>query len=305
MKTKLLIPLLLISNWCVSQLWAPVGAEWYYDLTFAFHRDIDYAKVYCDSTILLNGENCQRINIDLCVCNNHFCKKLYTYKRQDTIFFYNEDVDSFEVLYNFNSQPGDFWQIRMKDLDNIIDTVTIVVDSIGIRNVNNKIFKSLYVSYNYEFKFGGGTTFSYIDKSEIVESLGDINLVINILRKRSFVCDDSNLHSLRCYKDSLVGLYSTGIRKTCDYTYKWTGVEQNSSDSSAFVYPNPVSNILKFQSEYLSTYNYEVFDIKGSIIKKGFSNEIDFTNFDQGIYILKLIGADKQVTIKKIIKHVP
>lgn len=305
MKTKLLIAFLLISNWCFSQLWAPVGAEWYYDLTFAFHRDIDYARVYCDSTILFYGKNCQKINIDLCVCNNHFCKKLYSYKSQDTIFFYNEDVDSFEVLYNFNSQPGDFWQIRMKDFNNIIDTVTVVVDSIGFRNVNNKIFKSLYVSYNYEFKFRGGSTFSYIDKSEIVESLGDINLVINILRKSSFVCDDSNLYSLRCYKDSLVGLYSTGLRKTCDYTYKWVGIDDNSNPENILIYPNPASNILHIQSQYLSANHYELNDITGSTIREGFGNEIDLTNVDPGTYILKIQSSDKRFKIEKIIKHIP
>lgn len=310
MPIKLIFPFLLISNWCICQLWSPVGAEWYYDITYAFHGDIDYHKVYCDSSILIKGKNCQKINIDYCACNNYYCKKLYTYKSQDTIFFYNEDVDTFEVLYNFNSQPGSFWQIRMKDVHNIIDTVTIVVDSIGSRNVNNRNFKSLYVSYYYKFKYSVGSTYSYIDKSEIVESLGDINLVINILSKSSFICDESILSSLRCYKDSLVGLYSTGVRETCDFRYKWVGIEDNLKSNNIFIYPNLVSDNLNIylNDEDVQDRRYQIkcLDQNGKmVLSKEFSGQrsmIDLSLLTSGLYFYLISDSYKVIHFGRYIK---
>ena len=56
------ITLFIFSLKALSQEWAPVGAEWYYDKTYAFSGNINYEYVYCDSIVSFHDIDCKRIN---------------------------------------------------------------------------------------------------------------------------------------------------------------------------------------------------------------------------------------------------
>ena len=93
MRTKFIVILIFISSLTFGQKWSPIGAEWYYDITYAFSGDIDFHKVYCDSIVKFKGKDCNKINIDFGACNTHFSNKLYTYDLNDTVYFYNSDIE--------------------------------------------------------------------------------------------------------------------------------------------------------------------------------------------------------------------
>ncbi len=269
MKTKFIAILISLSGLIYGQDWSPVGAEWYYDITYASMGDIEYHKVYCDSIINIKGKECKKINIDFVACNNHFNQKIYTYNNQDTIYFYNPDIDDFEVLYNFNSKQGDSWQIKTKDRNNIIDTVVVSIDSIGTKDINGKKLKELFVSYKYNYKLSINQVQSYQESSTILESLGDLNFIININDKYRGVCDINFIHSLRCYEDTVLGFYSSGLRDSCTYSYKWTSINSNQTFNYLYVYPNPTDGILLIHSEYKNKTHYDLFDLNGFFLKSG------------------------------------
>ena len=69
-------------------------------------------------------------------------------------------------------------------------------------------------------------------------------------------------------------------------------------DAALSVSPNPVSNVLTIstsaQPEILEVYN-----TNGQLINKSpFTNTIDFSNFNGGIYIIKVIKGEKSSSVK-------
>jgi hypothetical protein len=306
MRTKFLLFLIFLCSNIFGQEWSPVGTKWYYDITYAWGRDIDYHEVYCDSSVNIKGIDCKRINIDYYACNNHFSEKLYTYESFDTIYFYNQDIDNFEILYNFNAIAGDSWQIRTKDHEDKIDTVEIKVDSTGMININDKQLKKLYVTYKYNYKHSSSDWIeTYQDRSTIIESLGDINFLININDKYRGVCDIDFIHSLRCYEDTVLGYYSTGYRDSCTYTYKWTSINNKSVSNILKVYPNPFNNVLTISNDFDENIYYEIYSFNGLLIKSGTENEIDLSYVKYGVYILRAKINNENIKSIKIIKHLP
>jgi hypothetical protein len=301
MKTKLLLVLLIaLPVLMQGQEWAPIGAEWHYDITYAFSGDIDYQRVYCNSIVNVKGIDCKEINIDYCACNNHFCKKLYTYQADDTIFFYNPDVDTFQILYNFNASPNDTWTITYKDLDERFDTVTIQVDSVLPITINSRVLKKQYVTYYYDYKTDTDKGFG--ERSVIIETLGDMNFLINIHDMYYSLCDDDNINGLRCYKDPQFGFYSSDLRTSCDYTYKWTST-QDLSISYLEPFPNPVLDYLKISIDDKSDIFYELFEVDGQLIKSGNDNIVDMREYLPGLYFIKIYENNKTMKTYKILKH--
>ena len=69
------------------------------------------------------------------------------------------------------------------------------------------------------------------------------------------------------------------------------------------VYPNPVDDILTIFSSNNSISYIEIFDILGKkIYNHTYTDTIDVSSFPEGLYILKLYDANKQVSVFKIIK---
>jgi hypothetical protein len=303
MKKIILIILILIPTSILGQKWSPIGAEWYYDVTYAFDRSIDYHKVYCDSIIKIKNINCRRINIDYGACNNHFRNKIYTYDHNDTVYFYNTDIDSFEILYNFNSVKGDSWIISTKYPDKPRDTIVVVVDSVDYIGINAHNLKRLYVTYNHLNFYAKGDT--YKTKSTIVQVLGDTKLLINITDRLIGVCDMNFLLSLRCYNDSILGFYTTGLRDSCSYKYDWLSIDSLQQSNDLTIYPNPTKGIIMISNQNYKIINYELIDIQGLVLKRGRDNKIDLSSFKVGIYFLRLTINNNRSKVLKLVKHLP
>ena len=68
-----------------------------------------------------------------------------------------------------------------------------------------------------------------------------------------------------------------------------------------YLYPNPVSNILNINTD-LTDYTVEIYTISGQLIKTDENiKTFDFSNFNSGLYILKLI-TNTGYKVFKIIK---
>lgn len=113
------------------------------------------------------------------------------------------------------------------------------------------------------------------------------------------------LNSLRCYEDSELGFYNTGLRDSCDYTYVWVSIQQSPTASDINVYPNPFETKLFIEARDNNYLNYEIFDLRGSLLKQGRETDIDLSNLQNGIYFLKATIKNRQCKMIKIIKHLP
>ena len=71
-------------------------------------------------------------------------------------------------------------------------------------------------------------------------------------------------------------------------------------ESNLKVYPNPVKNNLHIDYS-LPIESVEIFNILGKLVHTGINKDIDFTNYINGVYFIK-IRTEKGIITKKIIK---
>lgn len=74
-------------------------------------------------------------------------------------------------------------------------------------------------------------------------------------------------------------------------------IEDNIEDVT-YLYPNPVNNILNINTTH-NEYKIEIYTISGQLLLSDKNTKtIDFSNFNSGIYLLKIISVNKSKTFK-------
>lgn len=195
----------------------------------------------------------------------------------DKIFYYSNDSARFLLLYDFTKQAGDSFQVEgYYSAAASGAPLMAYVDSAGTAIINGVSLKFVFTHDN------DGLFFNFYGGFERIGS-GYWMFPIN--------CNQLN-GPLRCYSDTLIGLYETGEAPTCDWV---TSVSEiNSSNQSIEIFPNPSSGIfnLQFQNSSLVK-SIDVINVFG---KKIFSsNRISDSQFvlnlstqPNGIYFLQL-----------------
>jgi lipoprotein NlpI len=69
-----------------------------------------------------------------------------------------------------------------------------------------------------------------------------------------------------------------------------------------YIHPNPAKNSIKIENYEYSNFNYEIYNYSAQLIKTGVSieNNIDVTNLDEGLYVLKILNSDAPQEFKLI-----
>jgi Secretion system C-terminal sorting domain len=300
---KNILTFLLFEIICISvfsQDWAPIGAKWYYDEQFASSGDIDYIKYTSEKDTIVNGQSCRKIN------KRH---DLYCYERpeielmfskNDSVFFYDPKLDTFQLLYNFNAIKNDSWFFSFKEVPiGRIDTVNIVVDSIGSMIANTKILKILYVTYTIKFE---STSIQY--PSRIIEKIGDASFMFRFYPSINIACDMNYTNGIRCYEDPAFGNYHFLSMDSCTYTYKWTEIKSKKINK-IIVYPNPSNKTIQIAGLNQAKY-YQMSDINGKLIKSDIilDSQIVIKDLLDGFYILSITDKNGLPILKeKIIKN--
>ena len=83
------------------------------------------------------------------------------------------------------------------------------------------------------------------------------------------------------------------------YSNQYLSVEDTSS-RRAVVFPNPVSQLLTIESNFLD-YKTTIYTIQGELVLETISSTIDFSSLPIGVYFLQ-IGNERGKEIHKIIK---
>ena len=92
---------------------------------------------------------------------------------------------------------------------------------------------------------------------------------------------------------NLIGLHTEASLGTTSFT-----------DTNSFVvYPNPVNDVLHFQSNEFSLIKaIKIYDLQGKLILEVKNNTINVSNLSKGLYLVKILTGDREFT-KKIIKE--
>ena len=98
-------------------------------------------------------------------------------------------------------------------------------------------------------------------------------------------------------------IYGSQIDLDCyEYFQTFASISENVNDLEVSVYPNPTSNLLNFTSNHEIDL-IEIYDLSGKRINSFVNTKsIDISNYNSGVYIVKIF-SDENVATKKVIRN--
>jgi hypothetical protein len=221
-----------------AQQWAPVGTKWYYDERFAFSGNVNYVLYSSIKDTIFKGQNCRKISKrhDFICLDRPLFELMFD--RNDSVFFYDPKLDTFQLLYRFNANKNDSWTLKIhEEQTGRNDTLHIFVDSTGTMDANNQALKLLYVTYSVRYENDSARY-----HSRIVEKFGDLFFMFNFYPFSNLACDINFPNGIRCYEDTAFGNYHFALTDSCSYT--WTGINANKK-WNLILYPNPTDETIQ------------------------------------------------------------
>ena len=291
------IVLSLVSIFCPGHNWAPTGATWYYEVVDAFSPTLTYAKYESIGDTNILGKNCKIITQTVGSNSYDFLigriSTAYSYELNGKVYVYNASNSNFSLIYDFAADSGDTW-VTTWDTCNYLRTI-LHTDSILI---NGNYFKTL--SYG---------------SSEIIERIGGVRTLFHGLGPvscdppDSFVVELPFTQRLRCYQDSIIGFYNTGISPACDFVTTIGPI--NNFENLGTIYPNPTSSELNFHlnNQLLSELEINLFNSLGQNLKTiniyTENTAIDLTGIESGIYLIIANNKAGRHWARRIIINAP
>ncbi len=307
MKRLLLLSFILLGALgSAAQEWAPVGASWYYTEQFFYPIpiEIDYIKIESVKDTLIAGIPCRKLvkRHNPACCDRPLTE--YMYSENNKVYFYDSAFSTFQVLYDFGAETGESWSFLIKDYMDPTDTDTmnVVVDSTEIVLINGFPLKRMYVTYH----FFNETDPSYTYNSTITERLGDESYMFNYFPEWAFGCDGNFAQGLRCYEDSVIGHYESGIVDSCTYVKLWTGVRETGL-SKVRIYPNPAQDkiTVQFNEKIPPEFIYDLYTSRGVRCKTGMAlpeEPITVSGLAKGLYLVRIWYEDHYTWTRFIIE---
>ncbi len=224
------------------------------------------------------------------------------------MFWYEPNTAEFQLIFAFNAQPGDSWSFAVKSVyyDSLskTDSVIFYVDSIGQRDVNGFPFPELYTTLTYtHYSTPDGSNLASLTKS----IGGNYALFPFSTYGRAQSCHLPSPNGLRCYEDSYLGFYETGIVDSCTYEKMGTFTGELEGESEVVrLYPNPARREIRIAGDQSERFKaYRILSVDGRLVKSGrLTNEqvISVNELSPGLYVLVLLHDERNITRKIVIE---
>ena len=198
---------------------APIGAKWYYNHPNSTSNDYVVFESKKDSTI--QGKD-SRV-VDVWLNNSRLVGREYIHQNGDSIFYYNDNYDSFFLLYDFSAKAGDTITIHAakfkptKAFFSYDDSIAnfkykiLLVDSVQL---SGQWIKRQKVTLLQDGLWG----FSKPDGKDyyIINKIGSLAYFFGI---QSGITPEDNPSICRCYRDSNFEFKNPLWVSECDYIY--------------------------------------------------------------------------------------
>jgi hypothetical protein len=268
-----------------------VGAEWYYEIVNG-DGNIAYQHLQCTGDTTVNSKKAKVI-----VRTNHIYDKRESvevtrecvYEENGVIYWWNNTLGKFTVLYDFGAEEGDEWTIEVGN-----ETITTHVYETEIQYIDSIPYKRLTIADPND-DFSG-------------------NLLSSIGHQTSFFPErlmnkskGYRVEGLRCYwlDENLV--YKIG-NEDCDAIYAdlHHGLDEQTDDVMFTVYPNPTQNVLFVETCHgasLSDQTYRITNLFGQILMQGhITGEIQQINIERlpaGMYFVIFMDETRKFVVDK------
>lgn len=273
-----------------QQPFAPVGAKWHYTEVSMTGPEISYTWFESVKDTIVANQSCRKI------IGSSGCawKADYLFDRNDSVFFYNNAIQQFDLLYNFAASVGDSWTIHHPvnwGGDN--DSTTLTVDSTSSITIDGVNLKVLYTRAINE---GNNNWWSF--KGEHIQRIGAAYLF------PVFGACDPVPGGLNCYQDSTI--FYKKSQYDCDYISSINAID----NKRLSIYPNPVQELLYIDYDGTILYEnivVEITDLLGKIIYKQSllsqenSLRIETADWSKGLYLYYISSPSGSLQSGKLI----
>jgi hypothetical protein len=205
------------------------------------------------------------------------------------LYWWNKTLEEFTVLYNFNAEEGDEWEIKVGT-----QSLTVHVDVAQYVTYKSQTYRMLTIS-DPDDLFSG----------DIVCGIGHLT---SFFPERLMDNGDGvRVEGLRCYwvEDELVFKYGD---EDCDAIYEELhGIEEDGPSTGSgilMVYPNPTHGILFVETQCIASLpaTYRITNLMGQTLLTGQitaeTQQIDVTTLPQGMYFITVGNAMQKFVVR-------
>jgi len=298
MKQVLLMCLLLINGIILEAQtidFAPVGAKWWIN-------QIVLDPIPADSFVIVevtheevkDGELCRVItNLSGCGLPN----PAYVYTRNDTVFFFSEVTEQFELLYDFTATVGSSWTV--KGLSHIFGNEhTVTVTDVKYEEYYGKLLKTWLLDGNFT-----------VWGDRIVEKAGNLWHIGPTYSEDCIPGQDGFMpHYLRCYEED--GELYKFVFTDCDEYDDISVINDIAHVSYFHLTPNPASVSTRLELDASLVHDRDIrlrlFHPSGKAVYEGvlpanaYIHDIPVDLLASGIYYIlledhtgRLLGVEK------------
>ena len=261
--------------------------EWYYEI---LNDDGSITYQYLHQTNATTIDDKEKIHV-LVRINTLYDKSEHTemsheyiYDEDDIVYWWNKDLQEFTVLYNYNLEPGDEWEIKVGT-----DILVMHVDAVEQYEYEGRLFKMLQVS-----------DANHIFSGIIVRGIG--HLTSFFPEKLMNNGKGYRVEGIRCFWKDHRLMFKYG-EKDCDEVYEEYhdyGVEEPVLADGFRVYPNPADYLITISG--VQADKFRITNMLGQTLMTGCidneNQQIDVSVLSPGVYFINING-----TTAKFVKY--
>ena len=193
---------------------APQGAEWYFNVGTFMNSPITYYRMAVEGDTLIQGHTCSVITQPFFGGNGD---EQYVYEENRKVYWYNQTLQAFTTLYDFDAEVGDTWICD-------IDSCSF---EIQVQSVDEVTWEGHTYRVQHVYAIGGDeyyNSFFYTGEGTIIEGIGEINGLFPYPGAciGEIYCGNS-IDYLRCYLVDGELLYHYGSYDCDQQSFCWDG----------------------------------------------------------------------------------
>jgi hypothetical protein len=232
----------------------------------------------------------------------------FTYEEDGRVYFYNEEIQDFSLLYDFNKGPGESWVMPIcSAICGEPNSIPVQVDSISITEINGLQIRTQHVTWIFPWNDEGESLVPGI----IYEGIGNVPVLYYVFRHICGALTHSDIIGLNCYESPTHGTFNFRGEVPCNQFSPTPTGEPTLLAPQLKLSPNPVSNELelRFTPQLSGSVQVRVFDARGRLVEAiqkelaGGSLSLQATAWPAGLYVLQCMKEGKVLGAEKFVKQ--
>ncbi|MEX0967800.1 MAG: T9SS type A sorting domain-containing protein [Bacteroidia bacterium] len=237
-----------------AQEWAPIGAEWYYEIMDVdFSRPAIYGYQHMVSTkdTVVAGDTCRLITRTTYMSDARTLHLDPIIIRQDQRMVYQYFQGDFHLIFDFTAMPGDTLRLRQTYYTSPYpDSMEMIISSVGTQMING-------TSFNFQFAGAMG----WMD-GRLIEKIGFDLYFIPFIEHAD---GGFRPNGLRCYNEGNFS-YKPADIKLCDsFRYDPSGIEESVLSDVTFLINN---NSIYLSASNAGLYNCFIYNTDGKLMQQ-------------------------------------